>query len=199
MPPSSSDDRARERRRAPSRSTRSIVHARDSGACARHRASTSSSWSARRAQMPTVAPRRANPSASAAPMPADAPVTNTCLPFRSYVTGVTLASARRCRSRPTPCCSPAASRSSPAPRRASAPRSRPRSPRFGADVAICDRDADGLARTAAADRRRRPRTRTPSCSTCATATRCAPGSSRSTASTCSSTTRAAASTPRSST
>ena len=52
---------ARRTRRAPSRSARSIVHARESGACSRHRASTASSLSVRRAQMPTVAPRSANP------------------------------------------------------------------------------------------------------------------------------------------
>ena len=45
-------------------------------------------------------------------------------------------------------------------RRGSGRRSRSRSPRFGADVAICDRDADGLARTAADDRgSRTPRAR----------------------------------------
>ena len=85
MPPSSSDARAANAS-SPSRSARSIVHARESGACSRHCASTASSLSVRRAQMPTVAPRSAKPIASPAPMPADAPVTSTCLPFRSYVT-----------------------------------------------------------------------------------------------------------------
>ena len=82
MPPSSSDARARERgepvevgevdgprarlRRVDPAPFEHLVRAGRRG----------------RAQMPTVAPRFANPSASAAPMPADAPVTNTCLPLK---------------------------------------------------------------------------------------------------------------------
>ncbi len=53
---------------------------RDSGAWVWQRVSTAASRSSRRAQMPTVAPAAAKPSASAAPMPDDAPVTNTCFP-----------------------------------------------------------------------------------------------------------------------
>ena len=52
-------------------------------AAARQRSSTSSSRSARRATMPTVAPRSASIGASAAPMPDDAPVTSTRAPSRS--------------------------------------------------------------------------------------------------------------------
>ena len=64
----------------------------------------------------------------------------------------------RCRSRPTPYCSPAGARWSPAPRRGSARRSRLTLARFGADVAICDRDADGLgAHHRGSDRPRPPR------------------------------------------
>ena len=48
--------------------------------------------------------------------------------------------------------------------------------RFGADVAVCDRDADGLARTAADVEAAGPHARSRPCSTCATATRCASGS-----------------------
>jgi hypothetical protein len=78
-PPSSSSAR-RANDSIPSRSDKSTVHDRDSGECLRRRSSTSRSLSSRRAQMPTVAPRSANPSASAAPIPDDAPVTNTFLP-----------------------------------------------------------------------------------------------------------------------
>ena len=118
----------RRTRRAPSRSARSTVHARESGACSRQRSSTSSSLSARRAQMPTVAPRCAKPSASAAPIPADAPVTKHVLAVQVVGHGADASLRARCRSRPTPCCSPVAAPSSPARRRASARRSRPRSP-----------------------------------------------------------------------
>ena len=50
--------------------------------------------------------------------------------------------------------------------------------RFGADVALCDRDADGLARTVGRDRGDGPARASTECSTCATATRCASGSRR---------------------
>ena len=70
--------------------------------------------------------------------------------------------------------------------------------RFGADVAICDRDEEGLERVAT-EIRAAGRAATPSCSTSATPTRCARGSRRSTGSTSSSTTRAAGFAPTSST
>ena len=50
------------------------------GPSAPHRAATSSSLSTRRPTMPTWAPRRTSSTASAAPIPDDAPVTTTLLP-----------------------------------------------------------------------------------------------------------------------
>ena len=47
------------------------------------RSTTSASRSARRAQMPTTAPRSASASASPAPMPEEPPVTSVRHPFKS--------------------------------------------------------------------------------------------------------------------
>src|SRR6478609_7779055 len=68
---------------SPSRSARSTAHARDSGADAWQRSRTPASRSARRAQIPTVAPAFANATAAAAPIPDDAPVTRTREPASS--------------------------------------------------------------------------------------------------------------------
>ena len=70
---------------AASGSARSTDHRRwpRPGPTASHRASTSSSRSARRATRPTVAPRSASVVARASPMPDDAPVTSTRAPARS--------------------------------------------------------------------------------------------------------------------
>ena len=161
--------RARRGRRG--RSSTRATRARARGT----RASTSSSWSARRAQMPTVAPAAANPSASAAPMPADAPVTSTCLPLQSRTLTTRVTASLRA-AMPTharrPCCSPAGVAVVTGAAQGIGAAIATAFARFGADVAVCDRDADGLG--AHRRRRSRPRaaTRTPSCSTCATATRC---------------------------
>ena len=66
-----------------SRSARLVTHMRLSGECFMQRSTTSESSSARRAQMPTTAPRSASASASPAPMPDDPPVTSVRHPFRS--------------------------------------------------------------------------------------------------------------------
>src|SRR2546426_1084043 len=85
MPPSSSSAR-RPKSATPSSSLRSTAQLRLSGACSWQLARTSASRSARRAQMPTVAPARANPTARSAPMPDDAPVTRTLQPATLYPT-----------------------------------------------------------------------------------------------------------------
>ncbi len=64
-------------------SARLVTHIRLSGECFMQRSSTSESSSARRAQMPTTAPRSARASASPAPMPDDPPVTSVRHPCRS--------------------------------------------------------------------------------------------------------------------
>ena len=158
-----------------------------------------SSRSVRRPQMPTVAPRAANPSASAAPIPADPPVTNTCLPFKSYVMRRTLASAPdadHARLRPAHRPARGRHRRRAGHRRGGRDHARP--------VRRRRRDLRPRRRRARAhrgeDRGRPAATRTSSCSTCATRDAVHErGSNRSTGSTCSSTTRAAGSTPRSST
>ena len=64
-------------------SARLATHIRLSGEYSMHRPTTSESWSARRAQMPTIAPRSASASARPAPMPDEPPVTSVRHPFRS--------------------------------------------------------------------------------------------------------------------
>ena len=140
--------RARRGRRG--RSSTLATRARARGT----RASTSSSWSARRAQMPTVAPRaRTPPRARRRSRPTRPSRARACPSSRTLMSRRRVAAAsldRPCRSRPTPSLlTDRRRRRHRRGRRASARRSRSRSPRFGADVAICDRDADGLARTAA--------------------------------------------------
>ena len=176
MPPRSSSTCAANAS-MPSRSARSTVQLRDVGWRARGRARAP-----RRAGRPggrrcrRSRPASANPSASAAPMPDDPPVTSTFLPFERVThrsrqpgavpdVGVSLrvpspALCRSRRHRPRPLgprlvlARPAGSRSSPAPRPASARRSRWRSRRFGADVAICDRDERTPRRDRGRDRGR---------------------------------------------
>ena len=147
-----------------SRSPRSAAQMRDSGACARHRSSTSSSRSARRATMPTVAPRSARIGASAAPMPDDAPVTRIFAP--SIFTSVLPLGLRRAtRARPRRRCPSTSStprrgrgRRTPRP----APRARPAS--SGAACAASSarwpaRRRSPAAATSAARRRAGPRRR----------------------------------------
>ena len=185
----------RARRGRPGRSSTRATRARARGSAP----STSSSWSARRAQMPTVAPRAANPSASAGADARRRAGHEHVLAVQVVRHGVTLASAPPCRSRPTPCCSPAASPSSPARRRGSARRSRPRSPGSAPTSRSATATPTGSARTVGGDRRRRP----PRAHRAARRARRRRGArvdrAARPASTCSSTTRAAASTPRSST
>ena len=162
-----------------SRSERSTVHACESGACARHRASTSCSLSSRRAQIPTVAPRRANPSAETGADPRRRAGHEHVLAVQVVRHGREASLGAPCRSRRSRYCSPAG-------------------------VAVVTGAAQGIGAAVAGDVRalrggrrdlrprcRRPRahgrrdrshrshTRPRACSTCATATRCEPGSSRS--------------------
>ena len=97
-PPSSSSTWA-AKASMPSRSARSIVHARESGEDTRQSASTPSSRSRRRAQIPTTAPAPASSRAMAAPIPDEAPVTSTRFPARSSATPtpVVVATSRRSR------------------------------------------------------------------------------------------------------
>src|SRR4029450_13439981 len=78
-PPSSSS--ARSAKAAPPSSwARSTAHMRQSGWWAWHWARTSARRSSRRAQMPTVAPCSARPTARAAPAPPEPPVTSAVRP-----------------------------------------------------------------------------------------------------------------------
>ena len=147
--------------RAPSRSARSTVHARESGACSRHRAST---------VVELVGPARADADGRAPPRePLAEPGADArrraghehVLAVQVVRHGREASLGRHVAHAGVGAAHRPASRSSPAPRRGSARRSRPRTPASAPTSRICDRDADGLARTAAADRSGRSRTRPP--------------------------------------
>ena len=155
---------------ARSRSPRSAAHIRESGRVPRHRSSTSSSRSARRATMPTVAPRSARIGASAAPMPDDAPVTrifepsifmrprsasrsDSCSAHEKMPFDIVDASAWPGRRTPRP-----APRAHPCRRARPAPRARRDDRRAaGRPPAASSARALGEPRRAAGERRRAPR------------------------------------------